>query len=235
LTVAGLDVRVGPHGNLGRTWDEGRTNAQLFCEAAAALGITAVCFLSDATQPYQPYIGRGESLLAMAEVFDGVCTGSLKRHAEHCFAMAVSVAQPSEPRMPTGQQLKEHFLKNAIAQGATSSAFDEAISQLRGSAVLPITASRDGFLAIDLGLLRDSLVGWQKRGATESMPFPDPCGVVLRLMPSEYVSLGERIAEVRVAAQLESDAPRIQDEVARAFTVTSGAPATRSFEEHRLA
>jgi len=202
---------------------------------AAALDITAVCFLSDATQPYQPYIGRGESLQAMADVLEGRCEGTLKRHADLCFGMAVSVVRPSDSRRPTGHQLKEFFLSNIIAQGAASSAFDEALALLRDSAMLSINASREGFLALDIGVLRDTLVDWQRKVATESVRFPDPCGIVLKLMPGDYVSLGDELAVVRVARQFNRDATRIKEEVARAFTVTSVAPATRTFEEHRLA
>ena len=65
ISEVGLDVRVAPHGNFGSDWKTARKNAKQFCRVAKLLNIRAVCVLTDGTSPYQPFIGRGESLVAL--------------------------------------------------------------------------------------------------------------------------------------------------------------------------
>src|SRR6185503_4646328 len=64
LSRIGLDVRVSQFGNFGATWSLAKANARQFCEVASTLDISASCFLTDGSVPYQPFIGRGESLIA---------------------------------------------------------------------------------------------------------------------------------------------------------------------------
>ena len=58
VETIGLDVRVAPHSSFGSTWGSARRNARRFCRVAARLGRMAVCFLTDARLPNQPFIGR---------------------------------------------------------------------------------------------------------------------------------------------------------------------------------
>jgi pyrimidine-nucleoside phosphorylase len=72
----GLDVRVAPWGNFGADFAAAEVTARTFAECASALGLLPYVFLSDATTPYQPYLGRAESLVAMVKILD--CWGSPK-------------------------------------------------------------------------------------------------------------------------------------------------------------
>jgi thymidine phosphorylase len=61
---AGLEIRVAAHGNFGDEFAAARLNAQRYISVARVLGLRPSCALTDASQPYQPYLGRGEALLA---------------------------------------------------------------------------------------------------------------------------------------------------------------------------
>lgn len=102
LTKAGLDVRVAPHGNFGKIWSEARRNAERFCHVGSLVGVDVKCFLTDARFPYQPYIGRGESLLAIAAILDSDVDPWLSRHIRRCFAMSKATATSSFDRIPSG-------------------------------------------------------------------------------------------------------------------------------------
>jgi len=96
VRLMGLDVRVGEHGNFGRSNTEARNNAALFCAAARLLGIEAVAFVASESGPVQPWIGRGESLVALAHTLgirrvDGEDLW-LEEHARDCWRMAATVA-----------------------------------------------------------------------------------------------------------------------------------------------
>lgn len=95
VKFAGLDVRVAPHGNFGGTFAEARESARLFCAVAREAGIRAVALLTDARMPYQPYIGRGEALLALKLVSDGRADHWLCEHAHRCRLMAAHTASLS--------------------------------------------------------------------------------------------------------------------------------------------
>lgn len=82
-----LDVRVAPFTNFG-DWEASRLNARRFLSVASQLGISATSVLSDSSIPYQGYIGRGESLLAIRSVFDGKAKGDLLSHYRFCQRLA---------------------------------------------------------------------------------------------------------------------------------------------------
>lgn len=64
----GFEVRAARHGNFGATRGEVRRNAELLLEVARHLGMRATVFVTEAEYPHQPWIGRGEALLAIAAV-----------------------------------------------------------------------------------------------------------------------------------------------------------------------
>jgi pyrimidine-nucleoside phosphorylase len=70
VKFAGLDVRTATHGNFGSDFSEAGDAARAFCAAATAAGLTPVAFLTDARAPYQPFFGRGESLMALRMIFE---------------------------------------------------------------------------------------------------------------------------------------------------------------------
>jgi pyrimidine-nucleoside phosphorylase len=196
LTLAGLDVRVAPHGNFGTDFDAARAAAKSFCLAAAAAGIAAVAGLSDARTPYQPYIGRGESLLALRELIEGHPEQWLAEHADRCRLLAAHVGalQPGVGE-PAGEIAKPLF-ENIVAQGGTEEAFYKKTDAVARSARKELTADRNGFLSLDVPGLRSVFVA-VNAPKTEGIQFPDDLGLILRRKPGSYVRRGDVLASVR--------------------------------------
>jgi thymidine phosphorylase len=219
LKSVGLDVRVAAHGNFGANWDEAKLNAQRFCRVAKLLDIEATCFLTDASVPYQPYIGRGESLVALAEVFAKTASRLLSEHAKMCFRMAAITVADNRRVQPDGGSLMHRFEQNLSAQGAQPDAFRRKVAETLEGHKQIIRSLSEGFLHISLEKLREVLVDAQKQAVTDKDSFPDPCGVILRKISGEPVKKGETIASVRAKDDLF---PVLKERLVAAFGVTAG-------------
>ena len=195
VETVGLDVRVAAHGNFGRDMSTARENSNLFCNVASALQITATCLLTDASRPYQPYIGRGEALLALFRLFPGEADHWLKRHADQCSWMA-SAAVGVPPSSAPYCTLYEVFASNVEAQGGSIVGFEDTARMVADSHNYTITAPSPGFPMINLERLRQVIVNWQKK-ADANGTYPDPAGVILLVEGSQLVSTGEPIMTVR--------------------------------------
>jgi len=198
VSRVGLEVRVAPHGNLGSTWEVARENANCFCRVSKLLGIDSIGILTDARYPYQPYIGRGEALVALEQLFEGNAGPQLKNHFDLCFALAASTSRKPIRRRPTPKELEKAFASHLQAQGSGLEAFRGAVKKIRSQPLFPLFAKRQGYVRIDLGKLRTILGSVQAEHSSSRTPFPDPCGLVLQASPNEYVWKGDIIAQVRV-------------------------------------
>ena len=118
-------------GNFGADFNAARAAAKSFCSTAHAAGIAAVAGLSDARTPYQPYIGRGESLLALRALIEGRAEEWLNDHADRCRLLAAHVAalRPG-PGVPSGGDVAKPLLENIVAQGGSEDAFYEKTDAL---------------------------------------------------------------------------------------------------------
>lgn len=213
LSRVGLDVRVSSFGNFGRTWHDAKVNAKRFCDVARIVGISAVCFLTDATVPYQPYIGRGESLVALARIFQYENSPELNNHLDLCYAIARGTSQLDVPR-PSRNELRFHFEKNLTAQGATMEGFFAKVDWVLKKHEFVITASDDGFLDINVRSLRQIFVSSQNMFVTDVDTFPDPVGLILKGTHGTYFSKGDVLATVRAEASLGSG---LRTEIAKAL------------------
>ena len=198
---AGLDVRVAPHGNFGSSWDEARANSKLFVEAARILGIEAFPVLTEGRHPYQPYIGRGEALVALSSIFDGTASPWLLRHLEQCRMLALAVA-PKWLRANIAaahpHELQEHFFANLIAQQGSSSAFNRVVQLVKSCHAQELRAFDDGFFSVSMDGVRTVLVQCQEATKQQDHEFPDPAGVILHREPGEWVRKGDVVATIRV-------------------------------------
>ena len=229
LERAGLDIRVAAHGNFGNNWHQARVNAHRFRDVASILGIDAVCILTDATVPLQPFLGRGESLLALHYVFSNTADACLVRHATRCLAMATSVAAPSATTLPSSiQESSSHFFNNVRAQGGSYDAFEEYITYVETNHRFHIIAKREGFVQIDLERVRDVIVHYQRAGVTEARPFPDEMGVVLKRQPGDFVHRGDLLATVRIS---DRDWPLSETRLNEAISVTPKVTHAQGYEE----
>lgn len=196
----GLDIRVGPLGNFGQTWPEARVNAAMFAHAARLIDVQATPVLTDASFPYQPYVGRKEALTALYLLFHSNAGPWLSTHLELCRTIALAcvpagfkeaVAQADVP------SLKAAFYANLEAQGSSASEFERLAQATIKAHTETIRAPIDGFVNYDLALIRKVLVDAQRTTAS-SGPFADPIGLRLLRRSGDWIRRGDPIATARV-------------------------------------
>lgn len=193
LKYVGLDVRVSAFGNFGANFIEARANSERFNRVADRLGIKSICFLTNGEIAQQPYVGRGESILALQQFFLG-SNIYLEDHYKSLLQMAVELSQNKNITFGK-KQVEQAFFENVNIQGGSKSSFNEIAERTEESHIFSIRAKRSGFLTIDLKLLRDTIVQIQNQITT--VRFPDPCGVILTKMSYEYLTEGEIICTYR--------------------------------------
>jgi thymidine phosphorylase len=219
IRKVGLDVRVGRHGNFGATRYEARANAQLFCSVANVLGIAAVAFLSPEDDVPQPWIGRGESLCALASALGlrDLEDQWLDDHVTDCLQMAETIAVARRPL-----SFRDVLAAHLNAQGASTDAFLSRVDEVQGTARRPVHVRTAGTLEVDLGRIRDVIV---KAQSDDGSSFGDPLGVRLLVRPGQSVNPGDVVATIRGSDQLT------YEEIAGALSVSGRtAPPLTSIE-----
>jgi thymidine phosphorylase len=196
-----LDVRVASFTNFGE-WDQARENARSFVRVAARLGIRATAFLTDVSVPYQGFIGRGEALVALNEIFSGEATKDLSDHAELCKQMAQSCVD-SRLASPLSV-LVAKFQNHLEQQGSSWDNFQRKLLELSSQPRTVIRAASDGFLSVNLNTIRRILSEKQQRNIASKETFSDPCGITLLIPCGQPVKAGDAVAEVRATNALES-------------------------------
>lgn len=205
VTLVGLDVRVAPHGNFGANQSIAISNAERFCRVAKLVELEAICFLSDAVKPYQPFIGRGESLLALYHILNDSADYWLSNHNDFCYAMVCRLLTEKlckeNIKRPSRQILSLVFQDNLKCQGTTYNRFEHYVKDVIDKHNLVLTAPKSGFINIDLASIRNIIVNLQNLYISETHPFPDPCGIILRANQGSYIRKGGTIATVRCIKQ----------------------------------
>jgi thymidine phosphorylase len=196
---AGLDVRVAPHGNFGADFPSASANSKLFVALAREFGIEAVCYLTDAAIPFQPYLGRTEALVALSEIFEDSANGWLKRHAELCLAMSLDLVKCSPTVAPTPDRLKDAFRKHVVAHGGRFDGFEDIVDKTRSAHHLKVCAETDGYVSYNITAFREVLVAAQAQRPGE---FSDPVGVILRTEPNVFVRRGHLLLTARIDEDL---------------------------------
>lgn len=201
VRFVGLDIRVAAHGNFGTTWSEAKENAHFFVAVAEELNLSASPALTNGGFPYQPYLGRAESLLALFKLFEGSADLWLTEHSELCRSLALCCA-PLKLRAAisktTPSALYSAFEANVRAQSGSLDAFAKSAETVGKGHVFQISAHQSGFATFMLRELRDLLVGLQKRTRTNAQ-FPDPAGLILLCRPGEWVERKTPMATVRLS------------------------------------
>lgn len=199
VSTAGLDVRVAPHGNFGRNFDEAGLNARMYEEAASILGISGRPVLTDGSVPYQAYIGRSEALVAMKAIFDGAADLWLQEHVDLCRQLSAAAAPDEGAAIAdtTTASLRQAFAANLVAQGATEAGFLRVAELAADRHDRTIVAENDGVVAVSLEGVRRAMTAAQG-AAAGNKDYPDPVGVILRRRPGDTVQRGEVLATVRV-------------------------------------
>ena len=199
LTHTGLDVRVFEQGNFGNNYEIAIKNSLKFIEVAKIVGISAKCFINDFSFLQQPYVGRGESLVALYKIFNNEMAYMLNRHLNNCISMAFTVC-PDHLRLNNPITLNgifKSFEKNLIAQGSSLVNFYNKVDKIISEHNRVLKSPNDGFLLIDLNSLRNTIVKYQVQSDLIS-EFPDPCGVIFKKNSNDYVLKGDVLLTYRV-------------------------------------
>jgi len=194
LTNVGLDIRVSNFGNFGKTWAEARVNGKRFNKIAALLGINSKCFLTNGDIPQQPYIGRGESILALYKIFTNSTDNYLLEHLEQCFNMANSISNYKSYNGYSIDDVRQAFYDNIKTQEGLISSFEVKAGYIDSEHKYNFYASEDGVCSINLEVLRKSILNIQ---AKRNECFPDNCGIILKIKSNTYLRSGEVICTFR--------------------------------------
>ncbi len=208
-TNIGLDVRVAAHGNFGETKSQGVHYAEKYNRIAKLLGIKSVCFLSNAAKPYQPYIGRGEALAAIARLLDGVNDDWMISHDSYCRKIAAILTERSGVQsQPKYNNLFDAFEGNLKTQRSTIESFYIAIEKYEKQRKWEIKTTENGFVNYNLNIIRNFIVDKQN-SRTKNCKYNDPCGAVLQFKPNTYVREGEVVMIIRCEESIgDSDCAR---------------------------
>lgn len=191
-SIVGLEVRIAPHGNLGANREEAERNARRFCSVARLLGITGVCFLTDATTPQQPYLGRGEALAALSHLLAGTECDWLADHARQCELWSNMLVGGTRPLRIDVSRV---FAANIEAQGGTLDALHSRAKTVIAAHSRTVTARNEGIVRYDLGKLRHAIL--TARRSDKEQAFDDSAGVIILVQPNSKVSHGEPLISVR--------------------------------------
>ncbi len=191
-----LDVRAAPRGNFGATFAEARGNASLFCSVSRSLEIEASCVVTDASAPYQPFVGRGEALIALDDVMSGHAEEWLSDHLDACGHWIEATAGFNGHDRPGRAALAAAFTENVTAQGGDISAFTATANRARAAPRFILTAARAGRISYDLARLRAALLIDQ--GTPSANRYADGAGVILRARQGEAIRRGWPVMEVRL-------------------------------------
>ncbi len=228
LTKTGLDVRVSPFGNFGKTWEEARINSACFVRVASIVGISAKCIITNGEIPYQPYIGRGEALLALLKIFEErIEHHSLINHLNDCYKMAATVANIEDVKNPKIEDFKRLFSENISIQGGSYGSFRNKAIQVEKEHLFTIKATESGHLKINMEAIRKAIVNVQTSEFSDKNVLPDPCGIIFKIMLNELVNKGESIATFRCS---EKHVKPFQKELEQSFSMEKERFVERQFE-----
>lgn len=194
LNYVGLDVRISEFGNFGTSINEAKKYSQRFNRIAQMLGIKSKCFITNGASPQQPYIGRGEALLALNKIFEIQDNEYLRSHLSICIKMALAISKKTDTSF-TIENIKNTFFENITLQGGSKKSFYKIVSEVEEAHKYEIYAPKSGFLSINILQIRDAIVSIQN--TNNDSTFSDTCGIILKKMSNEYVDKGEMICSYR--------------------------------------
>lgn len=186
----GLEVRVAGHGNFGSNFAEARQASRKFCHVARMLGMKAICLLTDASRPFQPFVGRGEALLALKLVLDGKENDWLAEHVEVCTSMVSAVGGTAAFDR---RAMSDAAIRNIEAQGGSERAFRKYADEIADRHNRPLVADTAGHVRYDLHKLRTAVM--QAQGTSPG--YADDAGLILRVRLGDRVEAGEELLSIR--------------------------------------
>lgn len=199
LTRVVFDVRTMRGGNFGENGSQALANVALLQEAAALLGITALCIVTDGGAPSQPMVGRAEALRGLLSLLRGDASRWLERHFEVCVQLANLAGTRQDDGQIDRSRLRAVLDAHLKAQGADGLAAAEAYLERieRSHLSSLIHAPTAGRLSWNMNAVRAAIVANQVGTGRAQGLFPDACGVELLWETDAYVTIDTPIARVR--------------------------------------
>jgi pyrimidine-nucleoside phosphorylase len=201
---AGLEVRAGPYGNFGVNHRAALENAERYCRVADILGLRGVCFITDGTSIQQPYLGRGEALLALSLLLEGRENDWLRQHVddvEHWCEILTASERTSR------RAIAEAIFGNISAQGGNANCLQERVAGVVSGHRLTVTSNGTGIVKFNPGGLRQAIIAARRPDAPGS--FDDSAGLILLARPGSEVNYGQPLVSARckdaVSTQLLGD------------------------------
>jgi hypothetical protein len=163
--------------------------------------------LSDSAGAQQPYIGRGESLLALHHMLTGIAAGPSRVHLEDCLRLVDCLSSDSQPNEL--ERSFSAFCRHLEAQGCAPQSWLDRVLQTAEADRLELVAQAGGPFALDMASLRTVLVDANTTVPRVGTTFADEVGVVLMAMPGAIVSEGQPLLAIRCTGDMSTVAERI--------------------------
>src|SRR5690606_16596985 len=136
-----LDIRYSPFGNFGSSLEEAKKLSNNFKQVSNLLGINSTFYFSDNKKLFQPYIGRGESLLAIHEYFSGGSNDWLNYHIEfECNEMVRTITGDKIETSELKKIIIKNFTENIIYQGGSITSFENVAKKIKDSHIYEFSA-----------------------------------------------------------------------------------------------
>jgi pyrimidine-nucleoside phosphorylase len=193
-----LDVRYSDFGNFGKSLSEAQKLSANFKEVADLLGIHCRFYFSNNNRLMQPYIGRGESLLALYEYFNDRNNIWPDNHMQDCKKMVEEILKNTIDDNQIKSIVNRNFVENIELQGGSYQSFEKIAEKIKDTHVYEFKAFTSGKLYIDIGKMRSLIVSIQKKHININDEFPDPCGMIFYKNQSDIVSKDDTILTYRV-------------------------------------
>ncbi|MBP0904142.1 hypothetical protein ACFSKN_08325 [Mariniflexile gromovii] len=194
-----LDIRYSHFGNFGSSLQEAKRLSDNFKQVSHLLGINSTFYFSDNTKLFQPYIGRGESLLAIHEYFSGSNNNWLNHHIEfECCEMVRTLTNNKIEPSGLKRIIIKNFTENIVFQGGSVASFENVSKNIKDSHIYEFSAKKSGMLIIDMMKMRDTIVKIQNKYIDTDAEFPDPCGLIFLKKQNENISQNETVLTFRV-------------------------------------
>lgn len=194
-----LDIRYSYFGNFGKSLKEAKMLSDNFKQVADLLGIHCTFYFSDNSRLFQPFIGRGESLLAVHNYFKNNKNYWLDNHIEvDCKNMVESLVGNKILTKDLRKTIYKNFEENIVCQGGNMKSFEEIAEKTRILHIHEFIAYKTGILNIDIMKMREAIVDIQNKYVSAIDEFPDPCGLIFLKNQNDYISKKEIILTFRV-------------------------------------
>lgn len=220
LNHTALEIRVSETGNFGKDWGTAKKNAERFILVSRIVGINSICFLSDNSYAYQPYIGRGEALVALRMILENIPNKLLESHFKDCCLMAGSVLRELK-YIPEIENIKNVFIENLIMQGSNYDKFTHKTDEIVAAHEYYFEAKCEGIIKINLHDLRSLLMRYQGNENNSLTTFGDQAGIILKKNTGDYIFKGDIICSYRCPPEYQID---FMNGLENIFLINSGKP-----------